>query len=228
MANGEKFLALAERIGGASKQYRPDDIYQVWRNCLLYDEHTWGAYCSISEPDSPFTKAAVEGQGPVRRRCRRGAPGALGPRDCCPGLARPYRRRRHWSFSIPTSWPRTDILRVNLPEGMGVADPDIPSCASPDGTLLLVKDVPACGYRVLKLAAAQSGRQPQPAEGTVIESRFYRVQFDPAGGITSIRDKELDRELVDPKAPYRLNQYVYVAGGKGTRIVMDPNGPSRN
>ena len=76
--------------------------------------------------------------------------------------------------------------------------------------------MPACGYRVLKL-----GPQPKPqaaakAEGRVIESRFYRVEFDETnGGIVSIRDKRLDRELVDPKSPLRLNQYVYVAGGTG-------------
>ena len=62
----------------------------------------------------------------------------------------------------------------------------------------------------------------------MIESRFYRVQFDPqSGGIVSIRDKELDKELVDPKAPFKLNQYVYVAGGnQATRIVMNPNAPA--
>ena len=67
---------------------------------------------------------------------------------------------------------------------------------------------------------------PQPADGNVIESRFYRVEFDPAtGGIVSIRDKELDRELVDAQAPFQLNQYVYVAGGNGTPIVMNPDAP---
>ena len=89
---------------------------------------------------------------------------------------------------------------------------------------MFVKDVPACGYRVLKLGPARQRPEPEPAEGNMIESRFYRVTFDPAtGGITSILDKESGRELVDPKAPYRLNQYLYVAGGKGTRIVE--NGP---
>ena len=49
----------------------------------------------------------------------------------------------------------------------------------------------------------------------------------PAAAIASIRDKELDRELVDRKAPYQLNQYLYVAGGSNaTRIVMNPNAPA--
>jgi hypothetical protein len=52
------------------------------------------------------------------------------------------------------------------------------------------------------------------------------VTFDPASGaITSLVDKELQRELVDSKVPHALNQYLYVSGGEGSRIVMNPNGP---
>lgn len=35
-------------------------------------------------------------------------------------------------------------------------------------------------------------------------------------------DKQCDRELVDGTAPYRLNQYLYVAGGEDSRIIRDP------
>ena len=37
--------------------YLADEFYEAWRNVILYDEHTWGAHCSISQPDSDFTKA---------------------------------------------------------------------------------------------------------------------------------------------------------------------------
>jgi hypothetical protein len=33
------------------------DFYTAWRNVVLYDEHTWGAHNSISEPDHPFVKS---------------------------------------------------------------------------------------------------------------------------------------------------------------------------
>ena len=39
------------------KAYPAEDFYQAWRNVLLYDEHTWGAHNSISEPDAPFVKS---------------------------------------------------------------------------------------------------------------------------------------------------------------------------
>jgi hypothetical protein len=45
---------------------------------------------------------------------------------------------------------------------------------------------------------------------STLESRFYRVAFDPAtGAITSIRDKQLDIELVDQAAPHKFNEYLY-------------------
>ena len=39
------------------KAYPAGDFYQAWRNVILYDEHTWGAHNSISQPDAPFVKS---------------------------------------------------------------------------------------------------------------------------------------------------------------------------
>jgi len=126
----------------------------------------------------------------------------------------------------PASWPRTDVLQVKLPDGTAVAGTGVACCDTEQGTLLEVKDVPPCGYRVLKLVAKAERPAAQPGQDSTLESRYYRLAFDPtSGAVTSLYDKELQRELVDPKAPYHLNQYLYVAGGNGTRIVMNPGGP---
>ena len=57
--------ASAERLAQAEtlfamynpKAYPAEDFYQAWRNVILYDEHTWGAHNSISQPDEPFVKS---------------------------------------------------------------------------------------------------------------------------------------------------------------------------
>jgi len=57
--------AAADRLSQAEslyamfnpKAYRLRDFYQAWRNVVLYDEHTWGAHNSISQPDHPFVKS---------------------------------------------------------------------------------------------------------------------------------------------------------------------------
>jgi hypothetical protein len=226
LSNGEKFLALADRIGG-TRHYQPDAVNQAWRNCILYDEHTWGADCSVKKPESEMTKAqwkikqqfALDAAQQAKTILDQGSRALASlVRTDGPGLV----------VFNPTSWPRTDVVLAKLPEGMGPVDPDVASLVTPQGTLLLVKDVPACGYRVLKLGPQPKPNAPQPADGAVIESRYYRVRFDPAsGGIASIRDKETDRELVDPDAPWQLNQYIYVTGGDGnTRIIEHPDAPA--
>lgn len=35
-------------------KYNADTFYNAWKNVLLFHEHTWGGYNSISEPDLPF------------------------------------------------------------------------------------------------------------------------------------------------------------------------------
>jgi alpha-mannosidase len=225
LASAAAMAALADRIAPAGK-YPALAIDAAWRNCLLYDEHTWGAHCSISQPDSDFTLAqwkikaqyAVDAAG-QSQQIQRAAVQALAVQIRTDGPAL-------FVFN-PASWPRTDLVRVDMPQGMTVADPEVPVQATPDGTYVFVSDVPPCGYRVLKLAPRSGGDDLQMAPGNVIESRYYRVEFDPASGaIVSIRDKELGRELVDRKAPYQLNQYLYVAGGNNrTRIVMNPHNP---
>lgn len=209
--NAETLLALAHRVRSAgfspsSSGLRPEGrttsevaypaegIAAAWRNCLLYDEHTWGAHCSIGQPDSDFTKSqwkiksqfALDAAEQSQQLC-------IG--QALPALARLVKTEAGSQVVInPTSWPRSELVGGEI-----------------------VREVPPCGYRVVRLGQAKA---ETPAEGTTIESTYYRVSFDPAtGSITSIFDKELKRELVDPKAPYRLNQYLYVAGGEGSRII---------
>jgi len=219
VGSAEKFLALAERIE-PKVAYPREAIDSAWRNCLLYDEHTWGAHCSIDQPESEFTKAQwkIKAQFAVDAGRQSKALLDQGLRAVASLVKTPGRSLVVFN---PTSWVRTDVVRVNLPEGIVVDEPGVPFCATAQGTYLLATGVPPCGYRVFRLAEENDKRPaPQPVPGTSIESRFYRVTFDEAtGAIASIFDKETGKELVDPKAPYRLNQYLYVAGGKGTKIV---------
>jgi hypothetical protein len=224
LATGEKCLAFTRCIRPQTA-YPAAELYSAWRNCLLYDEHTWGAHCSISQPDSDFSRQQWSIKAQFALDADRQANSLLAK-----GAAELASLVKTDSRSLvvinSASWPRTDVIQVKLPQGARVAESDVPSCDDPQGTLLLVKDVPACGYRVLKLEQKSGRPEAQPAEGNTLESRFYRVSFDPANGaVTSLWDKELNREFVDPKAPYRLNQYLYVAGGKGSRIVMNEHGP---
>jgi hypothetical protein len=194
--NAETLLAIARRIK-PDIAYPAEAINSAWRNCLLYDEHTWGAAGSISEPESAGTKA----QWKIKSQFALDA-GRESGHLCFQALTA--------LASLVKTDERSQVLfnPTNSPRPRNVGS--------------LVVTVPPCGYSVVK--PSEPAKWPQQEQATSIESRFYRVTFDATtGAITSLFDKELKRELVDPKAPYRLNQYLYVSGGEGTRIVE--NGP---
>jgi hypothetical protein len=219
----EQMLAFFNYLQPAA-EYPKQEIYTAWQNSFLYDEHTWGAHCSISQPDTEFTRGqwrikaqfAVDAKEQADKLAERASSG-LASLITTDG--------RSLVVFNPASWARTDVVELELPEGTAIADPDVPLCVEGSKTYALVKDVPASGYRVLKL-----GTRPAPSASTgdsaVLESAFYRVEFDPASGaVVGLFDKELKRELADRAAPARLNQYMYVQGGKGSRIVMNPKNP---
>jgi hypothetical protein len=223
LAQAEILLALAQPAEPVPAPYPSSALGAAWRNCLLYDEHIWGAYSSITDPDKDLAKRqwqtkaqfALDADAQARALLEQGAARWVSlVRMDAPSLV----------VINSASWPRTEVVQARLPQGTTVVEPGVPACEGEDGTLLLVKDVPACGYRVLKLGrgAGPPAPQPEPAEGASIESRFYRLTFDPvSGAITGLLDKELRRELVDARAPHPLNQYLYVSGGEGSRIVAD-------
>ena len=79
----------------------------------------------------------------------------------------------------------------------------------------IAEDVPAVGYKVYHLRDSKETLEPAATtQSTTLESPYYRVTLDPAtGAVRSIYDKQLQRELVDEKSPYRFGQYLYVTGG---------------
>ncbi|NOY82797.1 MAG: hypothetical protein GXP31_17500 [Kiritimatiellaeota bacterium] len=220
LANAEKLFAFLHRLDPAVDV--PETALQdTWRNCLLYDEHTWGAHCSVSQPESDFTKAQWKVKTQFAHDADRAARSLL--HDALSSLAL-HLQADTASVVVfnPLNWSRTDVVEVDLPGGRRVEDSrgrPAPACRVDGKVVFLARDVPPCGYRVYRL---RPGSVPEPAESAhslQLENRFYRIEVDPkTGAVASVADKQLGRELVDRAAPYGLNQYLYVSGGKGTRI----------
>lgn len=208
-----------------------DRLRRLCQDLILYAEHTYTSWGGYSRPESEQSARQIEtkhfdvvdaretahwiAQESMSRlldRIRIGAPAMV-----------VFNSLAH---------ERDGLVEIDLSNGTELVDRaleqpvEVEVLRSRDGyrrVRFLAEHVPALGYRVyeMKDVEERAGRtSSQPGAGNILENRFYRVTVDPRrGAVTNIFDKQLGRELVDAKSPYLLNQYVYVSGGEGTRIV---------
>jgi len=215
----EKFSTLAQATVGGG--YPWTDLYQAYHRLLAYHEHT----------------DAIDGVGPDQERMRQyeteleenremvAESREFSARTLTNALARladgvAREAGRTVVVFNPLARERSDLVRltdVNLAPGDRLVDvvlgTDVAWQKLPDGsTVFLAIAVPSLGYRTFGIVPGGSREAEPPTSGptTALENRFYRVEFDPTtGGIVSLRDKELNAELVDQQAPHHLNEYLY-------------------
>lgn len=194
--------------------HRAAERQRMWRDLLLFGEHTWGAATSESGPDgteaaAPWTSKRVflDGAAAVASAHIAGALLRIGLSTSA-GAGRVV-------FNA-SSWARTDVVWV--PGGAGrrlAADGrDWPAVDLPDGSALVVaRDVPALGY--LALAESERAANPPQDDGAALEAQAgsFHVVLDPAtGAIRSLTTGD-GKERVRPAGWSGLNQLLYVQGG---------------
>ncbi len=221
-------------------RYPAEKFSDAWRNAVLYDEHTWGAYNSIDEPDVPFVKEqwkvkqafALDADAQSHELL---AAATAGGENAQPSPAAV-------DVFNTSCWPRTDLVvlsKEQVAAGDVVTDSagqPVPSQRLSTGELaFLAKDVPALTGRRFSIAAGKAAGEGQAhAEGTSLRSPAAAVQLDPASGaVTSLRNSAINAELCDTKSGIGLNRYYYVLGSdvKGARqsgpakITIKESGP---
>ena len=208
--------------------YPAEDFYKAWREVILYDEHTWGAHCSISQPDSDFTKA----QWKIKQAFALDA-----DTQSQKLLKQSLSKYRSSAKKVTTvdvfntcSWPRTDL--VVLPKGMTVAgdvvkDTDSKTVASQrlsTGELaFLACDIPPFAAKRFTFHAGQTRASGNAniRDAEISNSRIALTIDKKTGAIASLKWKKLKADLVNRKNGMGLNDYFYVAG-------RDPKDPQRN
>jgi len=246
LPNAEKLLSLGKIMGQTS--YPKEKLRHAWEEMLLFDEHTWGAAGSISEPTSFQTREQW------KRKAAYGKEAALLSKDLLQqgqsALGRLFVSPKEGRVAVlnPLSWERTEVVATTLPSkgwqgrviledlttGHPVPSEDIQVLSSGEWLRIafLARRVPSLGYRLyrvsLRQAPAQKAISAVHFRENGMENRFFRIRFDPStGAIVSLYDKRLRREWVDQNSPYRLNEYLYARGGDGTQaITFDRNLPS--
>lgn len=82
-----------------------------------------------------------------------------------------------------------------------------------DGTnwAIWVKDIPAFGYKKLVIETVDGILgQTSKTVTTQMENEWYKIKIDPKKGVmNSWFDKEMNKELVDPKAQHAMGEFIY-------------------
>ncbi len=212
-----------------------DEIRQMWDDLILYAEHTftsWGGY-SRPESDESVRQLATKDHFAVDGRERVNSILDQSLSQLADQIHMPAPAGVVFN---PLSWSRNGLVETDLDANMVITEyPQMTPVSVEvlrhqpdyDHVRFLARDVPSLGYKCYQAVrstgqtAASAGESGLPP-GNVLENEFYRIEVDPASGaVTSLVDKQLSRDLVDRASPYRLNQYLYVAGGDETATQLE-------
>lgn len=217
-------------------QYKSEDFNNIWENILFYDEHTWGSYRSMSQPD----RDAVKRQWQIKENYARQA--SIHTKDM---LTRSLNRLSHlfevkgdrvFAYNFQPC-ERTNPVSIELNDGRYIVDLktnqpiEYETLDKKEGfrkILFLAKDIPAMGYKEYAIRSLKNVpneiHESKEASGLIAESPWYKLTIDPeTGGIKSLIDRKTGEQLVDKNGKYSLNEYLYVSGGDGTKIISGNN-----
>jgi hypothetical protein len=217
-------LKIRQRGGYA---YPADELREAYRTMLLADEADWGAYSSVTEPDSLQTRGQrAEEQAFVFQVAINA--GELA-QNAVVGLARSARPRGHHGILVANAsgWQRSEVVTVSIPESIVGPEKGVRIIDAETGETVLSQVVEVQSDRPARRVAFRTDGvpplgfrtydvEPGPADAAedVRDGRcgndYYEASWDTAtGAILDLRERGSPRDLLDPASPYRLGELVY-------------------
>jgi hypothetical protein len=205
--------ALAAMLGKALTE---ESVYDAWRQVLLYYEHTWGSWNSISEPESEFTLLQW-------RTKRQFADSAVTLADRLRAEVLVDRSTgsgevREIEVLNTLNWERSDIVLIPS-EWSALGDvvldeigATVPSQRMRSGELaFLAHDIPAWGSRRFTIMPGKLERREGTHIDPLVGTRNIQLGLDSVrGDIASLVYRPADWDYA--VAGQGLNQFFYVPG----------------
>lgn len=195
-------------------QYNSQSFYEAWRNVILFHEHTWGAFNSITAPDLPF----VKDQWQVKKQFSTDGSSLTNKLEA--DLLKPITNPASKTIAVfnTSSWLRSGAVIIPG-TSLGNAVQDASGHTAPlqklqDGTMVFIaKDVPPLGsanYIIIK--AKVSSAKPFSVTNNSISNGKVAVTWDhKTGSITQFTDNN-NINYAGIFNNQGLNSYWYVPG----------------
>lgn len=221
-------FSMAQASGSKLPRHIHDDIAKCYDNLLLYTEHTFGAAESITDPNgknsmdqwsqkSSYIWSANQQANLLREK----ALGIIQPHVEIP-------REPSVTVYNTLNWKRSGVAEVFIDHdilpldnsynivdlnGNRIPTQVIKSRSEGSYWALWVEDITAMGYTTYKIEKSKNLRSEKINDKKVsnkIENNYYRIEIDEKNnGLSSIFDKELNRELIDSSSEYKLGSFIY-------------------
>ena len=230
-------MTIASLMGISGNDHINELDSQIGDDIAFYDEHTFGAAESITDPlcensvvqlgqKESYVWSAVK----KNRILREEVMGRIQP--FLPVLNSPS-----VTLFNTLGWNRTGCAMVYIDHQLLPKDRKF-TITGPSGAMMPVQlvttreegtwwmlevpEIPALGFSNYRINVVQEPRQV--AGGMLFtgdfENRFYRVKFDRSSGrITSLYDKEWRHELIDPASEYSTGEVIYERLGKNREQI---------
>jgi hypothetical protein len=231
-------LTMAAMQGAKLPEKINDRIETTNSALLFYTEHTVGYHGSVREP---FHKNTMEQRAlkesyawEASRRAKMLGEEAYGllqnyiPKEKVPTLVvyNTLNWNRSGLFKVYIDHqilPRYKKFKLITENGSEVKAQAVEHHS--DGTYWVIwaDDVPAFGFK--KYLIQVEGDTPEQkqdrekSEMKILENQWYRILIDnEKGAISGLFDKELNKELVDPKAEWKLGEFIYETLGNRSQM----------
>jgi alpha-mannosidase len=216
----------------APQAYWGADFDAAWRNVLLYSEHTWGAWNSVSDSENPF----VTQQWQVKRQFAVDA--EIESKKLLDGVLAAYASEGNGSdvdVHNTCSWPRTEVVMLSKDKSLdkdhvrnehGIS---VPSQRLSTGELaFLAENVPALGSATFHLSAEPPyvpAKRVTVLNG-ILDNGIVRAKVDSkTGNIVELMSKRNAHNLVDTRSDQAVNQYLFLEGKDVSNVRT--SGPAR-
>src|ERR1700757_5279 len=187
----------------APQSYRSADFNVAWRNVLLYSEHTWGAWNSVSDSEKPF----VAQQWQVKRQFAVDAENESKKLfDKALDAHASEMNSSNVDVHNTCSWPRTEVIVISKEKSLGKdhvkneQGTPVPSQRLSTGELaFLAENVPPLGSASFHLSAEAPhvpAKRVTVLDG-ILDNGIVRAKVDSnSGNIVELSSNESARNLV--------------------------------
>ncbi len=199
--------------------YRPKDYHEAWRDVLRYSEHTWVAWCSVSDSESAFTTK----QWDVKRDFAVDA--EKRSKDLMAATLQAYGKGTDGSaidVHNATSWARTEL--VSLPADMSAAGdlakdahgvPVASQRLSTGELVFLTHEVPAFASARYHVSAGKAHAPAARVKATpsMLDNGVIRVGIDAqTGNVVELTAHGTNANLIDTAGGHSGNEYLFLEG----------------